>query len=495
MDALHRFQYFGRVFQCLLSLILILYLTDLLLRYHNGNSGYNLTVEDDYRGDIEIVVEEVNPQASGLAVTGKLVKPWSGQVLIYYDLSTCLCPQMDFESCRYSSPASLRRIFFSLNPFTSEARLLRRGLVFRGYGREYKDRLDEVGDGRPNFVDTSVDFITSKGAFSSDCYKSGVSVSWLNIYKWWNTGEGVYRYAPADYDYHGCLAAAVLGRGEMLDPEIWQIYRNLGLLHILVVSGFHLGIVYFFARELAGQFTFLMLRRFAAGELRNLPYLAAIFLLVVYVLVLPSAMTIGRALIAALLLTIVGVHRAMPRSFRILLLCFLFQSIYRPGMVFEMGPQLTYAALLSIFCAIRKNDQSSSQGVWALVRAAFHVSLSASLLTSAILFMWGQRVNLLSPLLNLALGPALSSVLIVFGGLALLAYAVSPAFEAGLFVVGYLVLGLNSLCRLLAAVSLDLGLCQTAETFPTRALAAATLCAVFVLLYMPHGLLGLEKET
>ncbi|MDD2944185.1 MAG: ComEC/Rec2 family competence protein [bacterium] len=450
---------------------------------------------DDYRGDIEIIVEDVNPGASGLAVTAKILKPWAGRVLIYYDLSTCLCPQTDFESCRYSSRASLRRIFFSLNPFTSEARLLRRGIVFRGYGQKSKDTVDDGSDRGPNRVGTSADDSISEGAFSADCYRSGVSVSWLNIYKWWNTREGVYRYAPGDYDYQGSLAAAVLGRGEMLDQEIWQIYRNLGLLHILVVSGFHLGIVYFFAREIAGHLELLMIRRFAAGELHDLPYLAAFLLLIMYVVVLPSAMTIGRALIAALLLTIVGVHSAKPRSFRVLLLCLLLQSIYRPGMIFEMGPQLTYAALLSIFCAIRKNEESSSQGIWAFVRAAFHVSLSASLLTGAILFMWGQRVNLLSPLLNLVLGPALSSILIILGGLALLGYSLSPEFENGLALAGYLVSGLSHFCRLLAELSQDLGLCQAVDGLTGRGLVGAMFCVVFIVLYLPQVQPALEKET
>lgn len=52
-----------------------------------------------------------------------------------------------------------------------------------------------------------------------------------------------WRAQGADADERGMLQAMVLGHGEALEADRWEQFRRVGIIHLLVVSGLHVGMV------------------------------------------------------------------------------------------------------------------------------------------------------------------------------------------------------------------------------------------------------------
>ncbi|EED34934.1 DNA internalization-related competence protein ComEC/Rec2 [Luminiphilus syltensis NOR5-1B] len=66
----------------------------------------------------------------------------------------------------------------------------------------------------------------------------------------------------------GLLRALLVADGTGLDEEVWTLMRRMGLLHLLVISGLHIGLVAGFCWLLGGVLSRVVNRRGAAGSLR-----------------------------------------------------------------------------------------------------------------------------------------------------------------------------------------------------------------------------------
>ncbi|WP_209331554.1 ComEC/Rec2 family competence protein [Lunatimonas salinarum] len=135
--------------------------------------------------------------------------------------------------------------------------------------------------------------------------------------------------------------ALLLGQKDTMDSDMKEAYATAGAMHVLAVSGLHVGIVYGFF--------------FLFWKPQRLTFLRRVFLLsVVICIIWVYAMITGMSpsvMRAATMLTFVAMAQIKSRSpsiFNPLALSALMLVLYDPFIFYAVGFQLSYAALLGI---------------------------------------------------------------------------------------------------------------------------------------------------
>ncbi|MCO6500460.1 MAG: ComEC/Rec2 family competence protein [Vicingus serpentipes] len=137
------------------------------------------------------------------------------------------------------------------------------------------------------------------------------------------------------------VSALVLGYKNEIDTQLKNAYSSAGAMHVLAVSGLHVGIIYLFFSFLLG---FLDKRKYGS-------YLKSVILLIVlwsYALITGLSPSILRA---ATMFSFIIISKVMNRNnniYNTLAASALFLLIIKPLLVMEVGFQLSYAAVLGI---------------------------------------------------------------------------------------------------------------------------------------------------
>jgi competence protein ComEC len=153
--------------------------------------------------------------------------------------------------------------------------------------------------------------------------------------------KGALRASSMGTQELGVLQAILLGdRGE-LDPEVSDHYRDAGAAHILAVSGLHIGILLLLIRILFKPFLPFRYGRPAAALLS----LALIWGYAIFTGLSPSVV---RAVTMFSFLTYALYLDRPANNFNVLALSVLGILLVHPKFLFEVGFQLSYAAVLAI---------------------------------------------------------------------------------------------------------------------------------------------------
>lgn len=153
----------------------------------------------------------------------------------------------------------------------------------------------------------------------------------LDIYKKYNITDNEF----------AVLAALTLGFTDSLEPDIYKLYSHTGAVHILSVSGLHVGIVYVAVFALLG---FLKKNRKQIIA-RALISVVFIWMYAVITGLSPAVMR------AALMMTFVAVGTCLnrkPQIYNTILASAFFLLLFSPNLLFNIGFQLSYSAVLSI---------------------------------------------------------------------------------------------------------------------------------------------------
>jgi len=172
------------------------------------------------------------------------------------------------------------------------------------------------------------------------------------------------------------ISALVVGNTERLDKEIRKIYSASGSMHILAVSGWHIGILFLFLNLLLGKRN----QRFYFNLFRMVVILSGIWLYTFITGLSPSVM---RSAVMFSLFLIGKGFRRQTNSFNILAASALIILAFDPNEIFMASFQLSYLAVMGIlFFQPRLNRLLSFQNkitdnVWQL----FTVSFAAQFIT------------------------------------------------------------------------------------------------------------------
>jgi competence protein ComEC len=137
------------------------------------------------------------------------------------------------------------------------------------------------------------------------------------------------------------LAALTLGYKDALDPETKMIYTSAGAMHVLAVSGLHVGILFVVIHLLTG-----FLRRTPKG--RVVFVFLVITLLWIYALITGLSPSVLRATGMVGILVLGQNLRRTVNHYNTLALSAFLLLLFNPNLFFEAGFQLSYAAVTGI---------------------------------------------------------------------------------------------------------------------------------------------------
>lgn len=152
---------------------------------------------------------------------------------------------------------------------------------------------------------------------------------------------GIYQKTGLHGNNLGVLVALTLGNKSYLDSETKEAFAHAGAMHILAVSGLHVGIVFLLFNSL-----FKLL-----PNTKLLNYLKAVFLLLIvwaFALLTGFAPSVQRA---GCMFSIIILSKTINRSTNVLNSIFgsaFILLLLNPNAIFEVGFQLSYSAVLGI---------------------------------------------------------------------------------------------------------------------------------------------------
>nr|WP_262917833.1 ComEC/Rec2 family competence protein [Muricauda sp. F6463D] len=226
--------------------------------------------------------------------------------------STLMDLQVDDEFLVYAKPDSIRS---SLNP----------------HQFDYKNYLEKQGIQHQIKVDPSYILKKISGQKTLFGLASNFREQIISKLKQRNFGS----------EELGVIQALILGKRDDISEATYNNYKNAGAVHILAVSGLHVGIVLFLL-----EFLLLPLERLPKGK--TLKLITVVLLLWGYAFVAGLSPSIVRAVTMFSFVAYAMYLNRPTNSFNIVALSMLFILLVKPLFLFQIGFQMSYAAVFAI---------------------------------------------------------------------------------------------------------------------------------------------------
>jgi competence protein ComEC len=223
----------------------------------------------------------------------------------------------------------------------------------------------------------------------------------------------------------GFPIAVLLGETGYLDRKLGDAFTELGITHLIALSGQHLCFI-------AAVVMILLrcVRKRSAAAL-----LAAISL---YVGVVGFIVSLWRAFVMAMVLALAGSLKRPLDPVKALGQAFVIVLLFFPYTYYSVGFQLSFLATLALLLAVRglraPASRSWASRVWFGVKSSLYVSVAAQLVVTPVLIHYFDRVSVAAPAATLVYTLPVAFVLI-YSGFAAAAAALVPAFGPALFAV------------------------------------------------------------
>jgi competence protein ComEC len=222
-------------------------------------------------------------------------------------------------------------------------------------------------------------------------------------------------------DQAGLMRAMLLGERKELDEETAQEYQELGIIHLLSISGYNVGIfvigLYWILRRLR------LTKEKAAGLM--LPFL------LLYVLLTGAEAPVVRAALMAGMACIAVVGRRFQDTLSFMALSLLIQLWWNPYQWMEAGFQLSYLITAALLVMVPPLVERLPFG-WYWIRQAIVVTVVAQIISFPILIWHFHQFSFISWLANLFVVPIISLLIVPVGTLALLVSLLSEWVGTGL---------------------------------------------------------------
>jgi len=236
-------------------------------------------------------------------------------------------------------------------------------------------------------------------------------------------------------DAQGLAQAILLGDKSNLDIETKNSFANAGAVHVLAVSGLHVGIIAYLL-----NFIFQMIFK---GNKRNVGIVLIVAILWLYALITGFSPSVTRAVLMFSILIGAQLFSKNYHPINSLAFAALILLMWNPLYLFDPGFQLSFLAMLGIFLvyAQLENLVYIKQPILKKAWQGTAVGLSAQLLTFPLsLYLFFQFPNYFV-LSNL--GVMLFANIILAGGIALVVFGAIPFLNTGIaWVLSVAILGL-----------------------------------------------------
>ncbi|MBP7931410.1 MAG: ComEC/Rec2 family competence protein, partial [Chitinophagaceae bacterium] len=206
----------------------------------------------------------------------------------------------------------------------------------------------------------------------------------------------------------GLTEALLIGYKEDLDPRLQEQYTKTGVSHIIAVSGMHLGLIFYVLHIILSLVVSRNISRYMSFSI-ILP------LLWIFAFVTGASASVMRSVLVFTLLLLGNLFRKRTGSINVLLASAFFLLVIHPGIINDIGFQLSYAAVLSILIyepIISKwvfTKNKSLTYLWNMVS----ITLAAQILTTPIVLFHFKQFPLLFLITNMVAVPLSSMVLLL----------------------------------------------------------------------------------
>jgi len=224
---------------------------------------------------------------------------------------------------------------------------------------------------------------------------------------------------PISSESKGVLAALILGYSDDIDEDLMQSYSQAGVVHVLAVSGLHVGLIYLLLNPI---FALLGKKRWAKNLRLWIPFL----LLWIYAAITGFSPSVMRAAVMFSFFLVAERFEKNPNGLNTLCASAFFLLLFDSSLLFNIGFQLSYLAVLGILIfdkPIRHlffiRNKWLRKG-WELIA----VSLAAQLTTTPISLYYFHQFPTYFLAANIVLVPL--STLILYAGLSFYALLFYP---------------------------------------------------------------------
>ena len=145
-----------------------------------------------------------------------------------------------------------------------------------------------------------------------------------------------------EHDEKAIASALLLGYRGMLSDETSTSFANAGAMHVLAVSGLHVGILYMVVAF------FLRLDRKKAHRNNWKKVMITLIIIWSYALLTSLSPSVTRAAVMFSFMAIGGLLKRRTSSLQAIIASALFLLLIKPNYLFEVGFQLSYAAVFGI---------------------------------------------------------------------------------------------------------------------------------------------------
>jgi competence protein ComEC len=186
----------------------------------------------------------------------------------------------------------------------------------------------------------------------------------------------IFRKFKVEGQDFALVSALLLGRKEYLDKEIMREFSHAGVIHVLCVSGLHVGIMY----VVADRVFFFLKRNRKSRKFHQILILACIW---AYAFIAGLPVSVIRAALMFSLIAAAKMFKRSPESYNIVAVAAFFQLLINPYDITQVGFQLSYVAVIGIFAFYKPFNELINpsnkivSGIWSVLA----VSTAAQLAT------------------------------------------------------------------------------------------------------------------
>ncbi|MGY6744611.1 MAG: ComEC/Rec2 family competence protein [Cecembia sp.] len=313
------FPRFRFIFPCLAFLQLVLAgLIFSYLRDFKNDPNHLIHVEEEVKGYLALVVGQDEAKPNSIANRVFLKKIWAGdklresrgEVLVYHRANVGLSPGnlIWIKGKPQEIPGPTNPNEFNYQKFT-----IRQGVAHR------------------HFIGDQFEVLGSVSEFPIESFFIRLRRALMDRM------DRVFKDSKAVQ----IAKALLLGQKKTLDKELSDAYATAGAMHVLAVSGLHVGIIY--------GFFFLWIKPYRLGIRKRVLYLSTIILLIwAYALLTGMSPSVMRAATMFSIMALAQMKARNPSIFNAIALSALILLVFDPMLIYAVGFQLSYVALLGI---------------------------------------------------------------------------------------------------------------------------------------------------
>lgn len=262
-------------------------------------------------------------------------------------------------------------------------------------------------------------FVMAETSFSDvQIFREDHSV-WGQFQQWQTDAAARIKSLFADEQTAGYMKSLLLGVRDDVSPEWGDMYAELGLSHVLAISGLHVTLV-------SSMFMWLLEK---AGVKRNLALMATIIFLVGYVLLVgASASAVRSGMMGGVGLACQVWNRRLDGR-EVWAGALIIMLLFDPHQLWNVGFQLSFAVTLGLIIFVPYSLYVCTR-LPSWLRVLLAVTTTAQIVSFPFLVYHFHQFSLLSWGVNLIVTPVLSSIVLPLGYMALLFSLLHPALSS-----------------------------------------------------------------